>query len=394
MTMGASNAGTWVGRVQPRANPIAGKAVARSLATPPAERAPSRKGPRTSRPRGPPKQRAGDVARSLAQHAERVCRHYLSNGRRRGAYWQVGDIANTPGQSLYVHLSGLRAGKWCDAATAEHGDLLDLIAARCNLPTLRDAIAEAQQFLDLPAAPTPARAEPRTSDKTRAAQRLFGLGRPITGTPVETYFEHRGITRVGSCAALRFHPRCSYRDGALQDMLPALLAAITDLDGRMTGIQRTWLDASGRGKAPVATPRRTLGRQLGNGVRFGGKGEVLLAGEGIETVLSLKSILPGMPMVAALSASNLGALVLPQGLKRLYVARDQDAAGSSAFERLARRAQGLGILVCPLDPVGDDFNDDLIFFGVRALRAALEWQMAAEDIACTQGICNGARPNG
>jgi hypothetical protein len=45
----------------------------------------------------------------------------------------VGDAHNAPGRSLYVRLigptSGDRArGKWTDAATFEHGDLLDLIA--------------------------------------------------------------------------------------------------------------------------------------------------------------------------------------------------------------------------------------------------------------------------
>ena len=32
-----------------------------------------------------------DLARRLAHDAEAVCRHYLSNGRRCGRYWVVGD---------------------------------------------------------------------------------------------------------------------------------------------------------------------------------------------------------------------------------------------------------------------------------------------------------------
>ena len=49
---------------------------------------------------------AGDLARRLARDAEAVCRHYLSNGCRRGRYWVAGDVMNTPGRSLYVRLSG------------------------------------------------------------------------------------------------------------------------------------------------------------------------------------------------------------------------------------------------------------------------------------------------
>src|SRR6267142_1011690 len=98
---------------------------------------------------------ASELARRLAREAEAVCRHYLSNGRREGRYWLVGDVANTPGRSLFVRLSGPdsgkgAAGKWTDAATAEHGDLLDLIALNRGLDRLRDALDEARSFLSLP----------------------------------------------------------------------------------------------------------------------------------------------------------------------------------------------------------------------------------------------------
>ena len=43
---------------------------------------------------------AADLAQRLARSAEAVCRYYLSNGRREGRYWIVGDVANTPGRSL------------------------------------------------------------------------------------------------------------------------------------------------------------------------------------------------------------------------------------------------------------------------------------------------------
>src|SRR3954447_25391833 len=65
-------------------------------------------------------------------------------------------------------------------------------------------------------------------------------------------------------------------------------------------------------------PRCSLGRQLGHGVRFGGfAAHLLVAGEGLETVLSLRAVLPRMP-VAGLSANHLAALELPRGVQRLY----------------------------------------------------------------------------
>ena len=98
---------------------------------------------------------ASELARRLAGQAEAVCRHYLSNGRREGRYWLVGDVRNTPGRSLFVRLKGGEsargaAGKWTDAATGEHGDLLDIIRESCGLVDFKDVADEARRFLSLP----------------------------------------------------------------------------------------------------------------------------------------------------------------------------------------------------------------------------------------------------
>ena len=70
---------------------------------------------------------ASDLAFRLGCHAEAVCRRYLNAGRKQGNYWLVGDVYNTHGRSLFVRLKDSPkgpAGKWQDAATGEHGDLL------------------------------------------------------------------------------------------------------------------------------------------------------------------------------------------------------------------------------------------------------------------------------
>ncbi len=95
---------------------------------------------------------ASELARHLAANVEAVCRHYLSNGYRQGRYWLVGDVGNTPGRSLYVRLHGPETGrgadgKWTDAATGEHGDLLDMIAANRRIEAVRDVLDEARRFL-------------------------------------------------------------------------------------------------------------------------------------------------------------------------------------------------------------------------------------------------------
>jgi hypothetical protein len=135
----------------------------------------------------------------------------------------------------------------------------------------------------------------------------------------------------------------------------------------ITGVHRTWLDVARRDKARIADPRRSMGSVLGNGVRFGSALDVVLAGEGIETVLSLKCILPDLPMIAGLSANYLAALDLPSTLHRFYIGLDDDPAGRNAARHLRQRAEAHRIEVVDIVPRRSDFNHDLSSFGLSAL---------------------------
>jgi len=337
---------------------------------------------------------AAEIARRLAREAEEVCRYYLANGRRQGRYWLVGDVENTPGRSLFVRLTGPdsgkgAAGKWTDAATGEHGDLLDLIAANRRLDTLGDTLDEARAFLRLPRPkPIPfTRQEPAPQGSPEAARRLWSMSRPIHGTIAETYLRNRGITDLRNCGSIRFHPRCWYRageddpPGQVRDAWPALIASVRDGEGKLTGVNRTWLAPDGRGKAPVSTPRRAMGHLLGNGVRFGAAEDILAAGEGIETMLSLRQVATTLPMIAGLSANHLAALLLPPTLRRLYLVRDDDPAGRAAVEALTTRAHQAGIEALTIDAACGDLNEDLRRLGRDALAARVRVQLAPEDVA-------------
>src|ERR1700737_1886085 len=102
---------------------------------------------------------ASELARRLARDAEAVCRHYLSNGRRQGRYWTVGDVRNTPGRSMFVRLSGPESGP----------------------------CAESHRSPKPVCPPVPA-------GSPEAAQRLFAMAQPIRRTLVETYLCNRAIT--------------------------------------------------------------------------------------------------------------------------------------------------------------------------------------------------------
>ena len=163
------------------------------------------------------------------------------------------------------------------------------------------------------------------------------MSQPIAGTLVETYLRGRGITAL---------------HGSRQPALPSALLlsargrrADRDLAGYDRRRHRSRRPRSpariapgsirqARDKAPVDTPRRAMGHLLGHGVRFGVASDVMAAGEGIETMLSLRCVMPTMPMVAALSASHLAAILFPPTLRRLYIARDDDPAGDGAVAGL------------------------------------------------------------
>ncbi|MER8417614.1 toprim domain-containing protein [Mesorhizobium sp. M1329] len=332
---------------------------------------------------------AHELARRLADQAEAACRYYLPSGRRQGNYWSVGNVRNVPGRSMFVRLRPSPKGppgKWTDAATGEYGDLLDVIRESLGLVEFKDVAEEARAFLALPETrpePHPPKATPIPvpTGSTEAARRLFAMSKPIVGTAVEKYLRGRGIATLHGTGSLRFHSRCYYRpdDHGPTETWPAMIAAVTDFDGRLTGAHRTWLATDGTGKAPIDTPRRAMGDLLGHAVRFGVPGSVMAAGEGIETTLSLRCAMPHMAMAAALSAAHLAAILFPPNLHRLYVIRDNDPAGDSARDTLIERATKAGIETIVLSPAMEDFNEDLCHFGLATLRASIAEQLMRRD---------------
>ena len=331
------------------------------------------------------------LARRLSQHAEAVCVRYLSNGSKNGRYWLVGDVHNTSGRSLYVRLVGPEfgagaAGQWTDAATGQHGDLIDLIRLNRGVTSLAALRDEVLAFLSEPRAivANPASSAPR--NRSRAARQLFAEAQPLQGTLGETYLRSRAISCALPIPSLRFHPRCHCHDRETlsRQTLPAIIAGITAGDGSLTGVLRLYLDAAS-GNAPVSSLSRAMGDVLGHAIRFGSAGDVLAAGKGIETMLALQTLAPRLPVNAAMSSSHLAALVWPANVRRLYIAIDNDASGSRATEKLVRRARGTDVEVHLLKPMCEDWNTDLMTLGFAGARARLAPQLAPADNAVLGG---------
>jgi hypothetical protein len=199
--------------------------------------------------------------------------------------------------------------------------------------------------------------KPRTNVKPTPAiaQKIWNESRPITGTLAETYLrESRKITALLP-DTLRFHP--SAWNGEERRHMPAMIALIAGADG--FGIHRTFLGAKGQ----KHLGKKMLGKSAGGAVHLSeSEAPCLAVAEGIETALSLASGLlkRPAPVWAALSASNMRNLNLPQAPGHLVIALDADKAGINAANALAERASRLCWTVELMSPpVGTDWNDVL-----------------------------------
>jgi len=326
-----------------------------------------------------------EISADLGARAESFCRAYFPDGHRQGNYWQVGDTSGAVGRSLVIRLQAQdarKAGGWTDYATGEFGDLIDLLHAKLGSRSLRETLHEAQLFLGTAPLPVPQVSQKVSRDAGAAntkrigsARRLFADGRPVLGTAATTYLHRRGIARFGP--ALRFHPRVYLRgDDMASDQpchSPALLAKITDNQGNITGCARTYLDPTTGRIADLRGPKRILGQLHGNAVRFwsGSDPAELIVGEGLENMLSVGTALPEFNLASCLTATHLGLFIPPSGIKRIWIARDNDVAGERAAQTLASKLGSSGIECRCLVPKHGDFNEDLLAFGKGGLRKVL-----------------------
>lgn len=340
-----------------------------------------------------------DLSADLADRAESFCHQYFPEGRKQGNYWQVGDTSGTKGQSLAIRLQaqdGRKAGSWTDYATGQYGDLIDLLQERLGSVTLKETLREARSFLGEAPCPVVSREAQRaerpdaaSSKRIARARKLFAAGKPVLGTSAATYLQGRGIIRLGP--ALRYHPRVFLRQGEDDadppQRAPALLAKITDNRGQVTGCARVYLDPSTGGLAGIESPKRILGQLHGHAIRFwSGTGRTdLIVGEGLENTLSVGTALPEFDLASCLTATHLGLFIPPPGIKRIWIARDNDDAGRKASTRLRNQLDSLGIACGDLVPIMGDFNDDLQAFGRDALRRSLLEVMKAQGLEIEDG---------
>ena len=333
----------------------------------------------------------GEVVRGLAARAPELAAIVFPEGHRERDEYYVGSLYGEPGRSLAVHLTGSKAGVWCDFATGEAGDALDLVAEAHFAGDKKQAFRWAVSWLGLdgrdPGAfrktrralerPAYTDAPDREAEgKRRAAMALWLEASPeLRHSEVDHYLRGRGI----DLARLNRAPRAIRCHRGLRNpendvLYPAMVTAITGPDGQIAGIHRTWLQRQPDGrvlKAPLDYPKRTLGPYKSSAIRLGrgagGKslkkaaaGSSAVLCEGIEDGLSIALACPELRVLAAISLYNLRNVALPPEIEEVVIYADNDPAPKeqAALERAIQTFvnQGRRVRVAR-SPIGKDAND-------------------------------------
>jgi putative DNA primase/helicase len=195
---------------------------------------------------------------------------------------------------------------------------------------------------------------------------------------LRTYLHHRGLApeAFGGPLPLRFHPSLPYlEDGVCVGRYPAMLALMSDMEGRPATIHRTFLTADGR-KAPVLSPKKLMPHAsdrslIGGAVRLGPASSVLGVAEGIETALAVRQA-TGMAVWSALSRTLLERFAPPGNTERIVIwaDRDENGAGQRSAEILRKKLEATGNQVSIRLPPGNgtDWLDVLNEDGIEVIQ--------------------------
>jgi hypothetical protein len=238
--------------------------------------------------------------------------------------------------------------------------------AGCSETEVRAAILDIMKsgaFTDQRAPePEAAAAVQNNVDLMASAARTWHESPPIAVTQGEFFFrQHRGIDIPLPAGVLRFHPACWHKESNTR--APAVIALLQDATGQPRAIHRIWLDPRTGNKANLKPVRKSLAPTSGHSVHLAEPEDLLAVCEGVETGLAFQQLRNGIPVWAALSAPGIANLIVPDRVREVIIACDNDRVCIDAADRLARRLRprvSVSLQLPPLDFPHADFNDVLL----------------------------------
>ena len=234
------------------------------------------------------------------------------------------------------------------------GDVLDYVQ-RSNGVGLREAadMLGAGSLPSVDVRPIPA---PDDRHRIEEARTIWRNAVPAAGTPAESYLRARGL-HLPIPASIRF-ARLPY--GKRGREYPCLIAAVGSVDNKLVGIQRTFLNDAGTGKAAVPKAKLSLGRVSGGAIRCAPCAAALVVCEGLEDGLTLMQEMGRAVWVAA-GASMLPNMLFPDGVRSVVIGADGDETGEAAARKAADAFTGRGHQVRTIRPLDGfkDFNAEL-----------------------------------
>jgi hypothetical protein len=178
-------------------------------------------------------------------------------------------------------------------------------------------------------------------------------------------------------------PKITYR--------PAIIAAATDNDGRVRGVQRTFLTDDLAAKADVRKPKMALGVKKTVAIRFAPAAETTMLSEGVENAMTAAIAMDmRLPAWASAGADSLRHVEFPDVVKVVLLVADADPAGRQGALKAARAltAKGKRVLIVRPPAAFKDVNDMVMDKGGRAL----EGEALSEAHSAVRRVIEGAAP--
>lgn len=179
-------------------------------------------------------------------------------------------------------------------------------------------------------------------------ERLWAEAEPVRGSLGEQYLFRRFIWPIEH--DIRFHPRCPHGPAPLTKFKPALLIGVRE-GHRLAALQRIFLDP----ETGWYTEKATIGTLGAGAWQGGGLAPTIAIAEGFETAAAY-SRLTGIPCWSPLGSRRMDLTDIPDNVRRLILAGDNDGPGRLAIRKAIKRYVSSQRIVL-VDRPPPEFND-------------------------------------